>query len=144
MTSKMTKAQALAVARRKWGQKAIVDDRGRKHGPSSPAQRAKASLLLAEHRAAKPVMLPLDEWDGNALVGEYRRALAAHNDAYRAWREKESLLLSDAMYYRFQVGADTGWAFHIHGSGDSWEGALAKAGFSHEMIVEGQKRKATR
>ena len=89
-------------------------------------------------------MLPLDEWDGNALVGEYRRALAAHREAYRVWREKESALMSDAMYYRFQVGEHNGWAFRIQGSGDSWEGALAKAGFTYEQITAALKRKATR
>jgi hypothetical protein len=125
---KLTKARALTIARRKWGKRAIVDDRGRRHGPSSPEQREVASAALKLHREQKPVFLPLDEWDGNELIGEYRRALAAHNAAYRVWKQREDELRSTATYYRYQVGSDNGWAFYVQGSGDTWEEALTKAG----------------
>jgi|SRR5690349_21846545 len=113
----MTKAQAMALAKKKWGQRAAVrDDRE----ASTVAQRTESSALLKEHRAQKPSGLqPLNDI-----------ARAAYREHYRAWRTREGELLHAALSYRFSVGRIDEYfgAFCIEGQGDTWEEACHKAG----------------
>lgn len=112
----MTKAQALMEARTRWGKNAVV--RYNK-GAFREGDRKQASADLKEHRTHKPVVPPTGRD-------------AAYVQAFREWKAEEEKLFWIVMREPCDVGtldniANVFTAFHIHGSGDTWEQAFAKA-----------------
>jgi hypothetical protein len=104
----MTKAQALKLARAKWGAMAAIQFRRK---GAMKQERERASEALREYRGAKP--------------HEFLTA-----DDAREWRRNEDRLISRAVSYRYSVGYIMmgGLALAVQGSGDSWEEACRKAG----------------
>lgn len=130
-TTDLTRAQVMKLARAKWGDGALVEDRGKlRRGASSPERRKRASDAASAD--PRPTFRPLPEWPAEATLGEYRAALAAHNVAYAAWKKRDGLRLSEALYYRFRIGEASGLFYHIHGEGDTWREAAVKAGLVTE------------
>lgn len=110
----MTKTEALAEARRRWGKDAHVRFN---RGAFREKDRAMANADLKLHRAAKPVR-PIPS------TLEYVKA-------FREWKAEEDRLFAIVLRSPCDVGAITNLgnvfvAFHW-GSGDTWEAAFAKA-----------------
>lgn len=128
---KLSKAKALELCQMAWGKNAAIEDMSAARA-GTPESRAEASEQLKKLRGGKK------EWPGlqntvafpdTMSLGEYRKALKDFNAAAAVWRAMESDAVSRAMRMRYKVGTVMGgFAFHIKGSGDTWEEALTKAG----------------
>jgi len=106
----MTKAQALKEAQARWGKRAIVE-----HNRRALIEADKIPLR-ERHKAVK------------AELAATPRSPETHEKRSVLLREERDLfgsLISD----RYSVGAlmDILNAFHVMGSGDTWEQAFAKA-----------------
>jgi hypothetical protein len=101
----VTKSQALALARRKWGKVAALRERVK---AAAKSEREQASRELREYRASKPSAFP-------------------SVDAEQEWKRRESLLISRALSYRCSVGYMS-TRFSVVGKGDTWENACRGAG----------------
>jgi hypothetical protein len=111
--STMTKQQALAEARKRWGKNAIVRFN---RGAFRKADRTTASADLKSHRAEKP-QRPVP------VTPEY-------TVAWRAWKVEEDRLMGICLHYPCDVGDSFtlpmfGAGFAVKGSGDTWEEAFA-------------------
>lgn len=129
MAKRLSRAKVLELVTAAWGKNAAIDD-SRLAG--TPESRAEASAQLEKLRANKPTWPGLQNtivFPDTMTLAEYRAALKAHNHKAEMWRAMESDARSRAMRMRYRVGEVMGgFAFHIKGSGDSWEEALVKAG----------------
>jgi hypothetical protein len=102
----MTKAQAMKLARGKWGELAEL-----RHHPraGTKATRDAAWAALREMDANKPT----------------------DKDALATWREERSRLVGQHNSYRYQIGvygdSPFGPILGIRGVGDSWEDACRMA-----------------
>ena len=101
----MTKAQALKLARAKWGDVAHV-----KHNPKA--------LTRPERLAASA---ELQTWRA-------RRSEQTTPDDMREWRRQVDRLTLAGTTEPCYVGFRSALAFHVRGSGDTWEEACRKAG----------------
>lgn len=121
----MTRTQALKLATRKFGRRAVVVDRKRY---SSASARAEARSL----RTPKPVQPDISKWPDSATLGEFRAAQAEWRKKDIPWKKRDQELFAQAVYYRYRVGEKSTTAFgevlHIRGEGDTWEEALVAAG----------------
>lgn len=124
----MTKKQALALVRQKFGRSGWVEDRG---GSSSPEARAWAREEQARNpKPVPPDIRDRDAWPDSMTLGEFRAAVQQQQKEYKAWKPANDRLWSQANRYRYRVGALTsryGFA-HVLGEGDSWEEAVRNAG----------------
>jgi hypothetical protein len=113
----MTKAQALKLARAKWGENGTLRD---VKNASTKERREAASEELRAHRARKPVKPDSTEPDD---YDDYRKR-------FHEWRQLETSLMVVALSYRYSVGYMTmgGLAFSVQGQGDTWEEACRNAG----------------
>lgn len=109
----MTKAQAWKEAVKRWGKKAIIDFR-----PRALIEPDKVPLR-GRHTALREEILAVEKLDQTPELRERLRALR------REKQELFGLLIGD----RCQVGKEMEIlrAFHVMGSGDTWEEAFAKA-----------------
>lgn len=106
----MTKAQAWEAAKERWGKRAIIE-----HRPKALLESEKLPLR-ARHKEVKAEIAAIPR---TPETHEKRRALL------REERELFESLIGD----RCNVGnlMDILNAFHVMGSGDTWEQAFAKA-----------------
>jgi len=135
----MTTAQALKLAREKWGRRAEVRDGGKRFrdGTKRPTatERAQMQAELPAHRAAKPPRPDVATFGDERTIAEYREALAVWDRACRGWKEREEYLRGNLLASRrFAVGSimEVLGAFHVRGEGDTWEEAFAKAETANE------------
>lgn len=115
----MTREQAMKEARKRWGARAMIRAHERL---SSPEQREAAA---AEVRAMKDRRDAIEREINERLAALdwYQQLTAERKDVVKnieqnRWRQA---------YYKFAVGSDMGFAFHVRGSGDTWEQAFANA-----------------
>lgn len=118
----MTRARALKLAKKKFGAKAYVEDRGTKFDYSD-AVRAE-SLAKANAIGERVPMIPETvDFPDDATIGDYRNA-RAHVVALRDdWR----LLRHRAFAKRYVVGYVSGIGRFIQGEGRTLEDALRAA-----------------
>ena len=113
----MTRAEALAKARKLWGKRAFL-----RVGPrlSSPEDREQRLSQVRDLRASK---ITLDAHYAAWLEQqpEHQRYLAARRIIL------DQIRTHDVMpYYKFELGVNLGWATEIKGWGDTWEDAFTK------------------
>jgi hypothetical protein len=128
MAKRITKAQALALAHKKFGKRAMIRD---SRHPTSEAGRIAAMAKLREHREHKPTMPKVDNTEAipdSMTMGEYRQRLYQYRREYKEWSAVEDLLQNEAYHKRYAVGKDEGFTFWVRGSGDTWAEALRAAG----------------
>lgn len=106
----MTKAQAWKAARQRWGKRAIIEHR------HSALLESDKLPLRARHKAIKAEL---------AATPRSSETQAKRSALLREERELFGQLITD----RCNVGnlMDILNAFHVMGSGDTWEQAFAKA-----------------
>lgn len=115
----MTNQQAVAKAKKRWGNRFYV--RNGEHF-SSPEQRQQALSTVQEARAEakridEEITRRLSECDWYQQLDQKRRAL----------RKQVSDTAGYAMHYRFSVGKQNGMFNEVLGQGDTWEEAFAEA-----------------
>lgn len=113
----MTKKEALAEARRRFGPKGYVQiNRKVIH---KAADRAQARVAVRQLRATKPIRP-----DFTKATDDDKRAYWKVN---REFVERESFLMSIIWSHRCDVGSimEILGAFHVRGSGDTFEEAFA-------------------
>lgn len=125
----MTKADALRIARKRWGPSAWVEDRG---GSSSEEARAWAREEARRLQAEKPIRPDIASWPEDATIGEFRAAVRAFSRDIRKWQARIDPVMSQMHRYRYLVGkglgTGTGVAFrHVLGAGDTWEEAIKRS-----------------
>ena len=131
-----TKAQATKEARRLFGERGCVEDRGEflRDGtrlPRNAEERATLNAELTQVRAAiakaRAERPSLAAWPGNDPVWRYRDAVNDSAERLRTLRAREESLEARLLLPRFQVMISEGWCRSIKGVGDSWDEAFANA-----------------
>lgn len=131
---KITAERAMRIARVKYGRRALLEDRGRRFGPSSPEKRAAGQQECQWLAEVKPTFPAIEDYPQDRTVGDYVAERAKYRVEYAAWKKKHDEAQGRAAYKRFAVGEDLGLFFHVYGQGDSWEEALKAAGFTDANI----------
>lgn len=124
----MTAKQALAEAVKRWGDKAAVQDGGKRRA-STPEQRAAAQAELAELTKAQVKesnIFSAEDFPDEMLASEVRRILREERTQRRLIKEARDRTLAIVHTRRYSVGKAT-WCFEIKGQGDTWELAFAEA-----------------
>ena len=117
----MTREQAQREATKRWGKQACI--------------RASESLSSPEKRTAAKAMRDAGKARIEAIDAEIKKRLLELDWYTALLAEKKNLRdkwgqvkgTGDLSYYKFSVGKDVGYAFHVCGSGDTWEEAFAQA-----------------
>ncbi len=115
----MTREQAIKEARNRWGKAGIARA---SETLSSPERRTTQSDRNTALKARREAI--------NAELAERLNALPWYVALIKERAEVAKELSStqwNAHYFKFQVGKDLGYAFHVSGSGDTWEQAFAQA-----------------
>lgn len=125
----MTQQQALKLLRAKYGKEAAIRDKGVRSGPDLRAYHSAQRAALGERPAAPDVWKTPDDM----TMAEYRQLLREHRQKADDYKKAHDHHMFGAMRYRYEVGTLThmrglGNAFHIRGSGDTWDAALDAAG----------------
>lgn len=115
----MTNEQAMKRAAKRWGKRAMIENKGRF---SSPDRRADARQRAD---AARVRIKEIDQEIAERLkaLDWYQSLTGERKELQKTASENASL----SMFHRFAVGRDMGMFFEVLGSGDTWEEAFAKA-----------------
>lgn len=117
----MTRDKAQREAVKRWGKQGIVRA---SESLSSPEKRAAARKLFDASKA-RIAGIDAEIKERLAQLDWYQALLAEKRSLKDQWGQIQGT--GHLSYYKFSVGKDIGYAFHVCGNGDTWEEAFADA-----------------
>lgn len=117
----MTRQQAEREAKKRWGAKGII----RASDSLSSPEKRNAAKALRDTCKARIEAIDAEIKQRLSQIDWYQALLAEKKSLRDEWGQIRGT--GHLSYYKFSVGKDLGYAFHVCGNGDTWEEAFAEA-----------------